>query len=205
MIEKSWSRQDIQTEFSDCHSLQEIIEKVTQERRRANELICNIRVNGEFLSEERERELAGLGPGELNHLEIMSQSQEELIENSLQGQIELIVSMKTQVIECYTGFRQREISESYSIFCTVLESCQFLAEALGLIKQNLNSVDVSLSEVQWQQAEDVFQAAIKELLLAYEAKDFQLAADVLEYELGESLGGWEKVLQNCLKVTSSEV
>ncbi|MEO0334755.1 MAG: hypothetical protein AAF202_00055 [Pseudomonadota bacterium] len=203
MIERSWSRQDIQSEFSDCGSLEEIIEKVTQERRKANELVCDIRVNGEFLSEERERELAGLARGELEQLEIMSQSQEELVVSSLETQMELIVSLKAQVVQCYSGFRTQGAEESYSIFCTVLEGCQFLAEALGLIKQNLIAIEVSLSEVKWQQAEEKFQASVRELLQAYEIKDIQLAADVLEYELGESLGGWEQVLKSCLEITPS--
>jgi hypothetical protein len=203
MIERSWSQKDIQVEFSDCCSLQEIINKVTQQRRKVNELICDIRVNGEFLSEERERELAGLARGELQHLKIMSQSQEELIESSLKTQIELIVSLKTQVVQCYSGFRNQKVQETYGVFCTVLEGCQFLAEALGLIKQNLIAVEVSLSDVEWQPAEEQFQGSVKELLLAYENKDIQLAADVLEYELGESLVSWENVLRSCLELTAN--
>lgn len=196
MIEKAWKGTEIEEAFAECKTLGDIIEKVTKDSQAENNLVCDIRVNGEFLSEERERELSHVSKSSVESFEIVAQSPIELLKNSMGSQIQLLQDLKMHIVHCYTKFRVGNPKEAHSEFCTVLEGCQFLAEALGLIKQNLRDQKViSLKNIGWSDAETRFESTVREILDAYEKEDFQLAADAMEYDLQETLDQWRETLR----------
>jgi hypothetical protein len=73
----------------------------------------------------------------------------------------------------------------------VLDSCRWLSDWLFLVKKSCgNWAHVKISEDIWRRAELTFTNVLRDLCSAYENKDFVALADILEYELSNSLGQW---------------
>ena len=194
MQNKKWDSSQIAHSYPDCPDLKSLIRRINEESWRSRQVICEIRLNGRFLSEEEEIELGETPAGEIQSLEVSTQSTDELIKNSVQSYLQLIPQIKKAAIDCSEDFREYKMKEGQILFTDVLDGCRWMTDALFLLKNSMKDWDGFMElGPEWATLESQYSNVVNELVQAYESNDTLLLADVLEYELSNSLDGWASV------------
>lgn len=204
MESKQWSNEDILSEFESCNNLSEVIDSLEKEYWTKGRVVCEIRVNGVFLTEEDESRLGQENISAIERLEIKSRLPKELMMDAVQSYRELIPEIKNNVLDAAECYREMDVKRAQESFSSVLDACRWLTDALFLLKKNVrNWLRTDLDGEGWKTCEARYIEVIKEIMVAFEAKDYVLLSDLLEYELANSLDEWliqlssaDKVLKN---------
>ncbi|MCB0408262.1 MAG: hypothetical protein KDD34_08665 [Bdellovibrionales bacterium] len=196
MKTRKWTFKEIAQSFPQCQTLSEIISCINEEVWKSKSVVCEIRVNESFLSEEDEIKHAQMGKEQIQTIEVNTQTTEELIQSSVRSYIQFIPQIKQAAIHCSEDFRELKFDEGQSLFTDVLDGCRWMTDALFLLKSSIHKWDGFLElGPEWQELERQYSRVVNELVQAYETNDTQLLADVLEYELSNSLDGWVHVFE----------
>lgn len=191
-----WVNSEITARFPECRCLSEIIEKLERELFDQGEVICEIRVNDKALSENEEKQLGASSIEEIFSFEVMSQKTHELITQSIQSVLDWVPQVQSLAEQAAVCFRTGKDTEARKYFKEVLESCEWLTEALKLLMPEFSKISGNANFVtQWDAVERIYFDAVQEMFDAYENKDFILVGDVLEFELSSALDKWLELLR----------
>lgn len=193
----TWSDLDLKKEFADCKDLSEIIQQLEEKIWEQGEVICEVHVNDIFLSENDEERFAKEKIEDIQKLIVLSRKPEELISESLTSAIDLFPKVKSGAVTIADEFRNHGEQASKRSFVELLDACQWISESLFLLKSMLiQKVGKSEFEERWKSIEVLFARVAQDSLKAYDAKDYVLLSDILEYDLTESLDQWYNLLQS---------
>ena len=206
MQTKRWSNEALQTEFGGCNVLRDVITELESKFLVSGEVICEIRVNGMFLTEEDEAKFANSHLSEITELEISSRRPQDLISESLQSTLEWVPKVRDYALETSDQLREVGIDKSQVSFAEVLDGCRWLTDALSLLK----SVIITLSEndrfeERWLAAENGLSEVVCEIVEAYDAGDCSRLADTIEYDLSTCLDAWNDLLNSEPKIIARSV
>jgi hypothetical protein len=193
---KTWDKSEIQDQFSHCPTLKEIIGAVEKAAESLGRVVCSISINGSRLTEREEGVLAHTLREDIDVIEVAIEAPSQLVADTLVSLRVGMLQIRDRGIEISEEFRKGVFSSAQRGFCTVMEQTQYTMDALRALKPRLR-VSSSDGAQTWQAAEQQSQAMIAELMQAYSDKDYVLVADVLEYELYNSMEAWIKALDTC--------
>lgn len=190
MTTSVWANTEISTEFPQAQTLSEVISALEATFQLKGEVICEIQVNGIAITEEDEVRLGGTPITEIESLIICSSEPARLIDQALGSCKEFIPHVKQSCIRTSEKLRGTDVAAAQSQFIETMEGCYWLVDTLRHVRgaskgQNLD---------QWTGYENKMASVVREVVVAYEAKDYVLVADLLEYELSEAVAAWETVL-----------
>lgn len=184
----------IQAEFSQCQDLSEIIQSLEKKCWQDGRVICEIHVNGLYLSEEDERRFAGTLLSDLNNLEIRTRDPEVLVDEALVSVQSWIPQIKVASLGTAQALQEGDLSGGLKKMKQIFEGCRWLSDALLLLK-NLSLRGTESWTQDWARCERDFTALTRGLLSALESKDYVLVADQLEYDMSNVLDKWLELLQ----------
>lgn len=191
MQKTTWTAEQIDAEFGDLGSLSDVIKVIEGYFWHRGEVICEIRVNGMFMDGKDEIRFASERVENLESIEIKSQRPQDLLAETLRSVSEYLPRVRESAILVAERFQQGNNDEAHRLCLKVLDSCRWLSDWLFLVKKSCgNWAHVKVSEDLWRRAELAFTNVLRDLCSAYENKDFVALADILEYELSNSLGQW---------------
>jgi len=176
-----YNKNVLDADFSDCRDLREIIARLEIVAEKKGHVVTRIQVNGLDLCEEGEKRLSGTPRAELQDLLVHTESTTALVEKSIQTTVDHIRRIQSTTLSLAEALRLNPGANLHQQFSYVVSSCHLLTDALLAIKQHV-TIDTA--------AELHFLATVRELIAAYESHDMMLVADVLEYELSNSLDQW---------------
>ncbi len=195
------SSDEIVQSYINCDRLCELIQVLENEAQKKDRVVCQVKVNGMVLTEADEVRLAESKLSTVHEIEVETESVAELKKNSVLTIIQLSEALSSEVIrlaDVYRGNFQRDPrtgSDARSRFVAVIKNTQILTEALILLKPILKEQNSSAEfSDNWQENENHMIATLRELTEAFQAEDWSLLADVLEYELSTSLDKWRNLL-----------
>lgn len=198
-VEK-FNRGDFQADpFSSCGNLREVIGQIEGRARGRGRVVCGISVNGMRLSEQDELRLANTELKDIEFIEVETEDPAHLVRSTLDSQLALINEIERVGLACAEAFRRPDLSQAEALLLSLLDGCRWLTDSLMALRGAESwwaSSETDLS--QWNEAENDFRRVTKEVLGAVETKDLILLADLLEYDLANSLGRWRdqiKILQ----------
>jgi hypothetical protein len=192
----TWHHKELRSEFPASRNLKELMTEINKRLWIDECVICDVRLNNQELTEEAEIENAHLPVSQIQLLEVTAQTLPELITHSVETHIKFIPRIKAAAIECSEEFRNQNMPLGQASLVDVLESCQWMTEALSLLKNSIKQWDGFMEfGPDWGEKETQYSTVVNELVQAYQSSDVQLLADVLEYELANSLDGWVEVFE----------
>ena len=193
-----WSKNSIQSEFGHCQSLSEVVKSLEQKLWSQDQVICQIHVNGLFLSELEEAKFANTKIGEIDELKIVAKGQKELTEDSVLSLLEWLPQVKELCLNVSEALRLQDAAAEKG-FMNVVENVQYLSEALVLLRPRLLGEGRNDAYRQkWSHLEVQFREHTKELLAAFEKGDMILVGDILDYELTTLFESWGDFLKENL-------
>jgi hypothetical protein len=192
-----YSRDEIAREYSDCAELKDIILALENSTKKLGRVICMVKVNGLKLSESDEERLADTKISEIHEIEIQVSEADIILKNSVNALEDYIQVLRQRVLSASEQFRNSRGQTMAHLFAEIIQSTQLLNEALMTLKPVMlkNANGNSAFNELWQKTENHFLSTISELAAAYEAQDFVLVADVLEYEMHTSVDNWFDIIR----------
>lgn len=197
MTTSVWVNNELKTDFPKAQTLREVIGQVEANFQLKGEVICEIQVNGISINEEDEVRLAETPVTDIESLLVCSSEPARLIDQALDSCREFIPHVKDSCLRTSEALRGTDANEAQSRFIETMDSCFWLVDTLRHIRgaSRVNKVSQETGDLdQWTKQEEKMAKVVKEVVTAFEAKDYVLVADLLEYELSEAVNIWASVL-----------
>lgn len=196
MTTSVWAKPEISADFPQAQTLSEVIGELEAKFQLKGEVICEIQVNGVAIDEEDEVRLAETPVTDIESLIICSSEPARLVDQALNSCREFVPHVKDACVRTSEKFRGNDAASAQSQFVETMEGCYWLVDTLRHIRGASNKSDSIQNLDQWTNHEQKMAQVVREVVVAYEAKDFVLVADLLEYELSEAVSSWETVLKS---------
>lgn len=202
MITLRYSQEQLHSQYPDCQTLSELFRAVEKTAEHDGRVVCQFRINGVNFTEADEKKLEPLSMREVTLVEVLVDTPENLLNSVIGNWIEELPRMVIQADGIATALREDGFNVQYTPIVRLIDSCQFLTESLLSIR-SFPSVQAALDEKVWEDSTGQMQKAITETLTAFEKKDSNWVADVIEYDLANCLQHWQEVLKGLYgKLTS---
>lgn len=192
-----WKDNEVQENFSQCKTLDEVIQQLESQFHTKGEVICEIRINGVFLSSEDEEKFAGSSLNEIHELEITTEKPDELIADSLRSVLAHLPKIKESALLSADLFRAAPSGKEQAVFSDTMEACHWLTDALSLLRNFLvRKVESEKFVESWNLLEKQYIGVVRELLVAFESQDLIQLSDAMEYDLTTTMDKWLELLQS---------
>lgn len=202
MITLRYSQEQLHSQYPNCQTLSELFRAVEKSAETDGRVVCQFRINGVNFTEADEKKLEPLSMQEVNVVEVLVDTPDNLLNSVISNWIEELPRMVIQSDGISTSLREDGFNVQYTPIVRLIDSCQFLTESLVSIK-TFPSVQSLLDDATWDATTNQMQKAISETLTAFEKKDSNWVADVIEYDLANCLQQWQDVLKGLYgKLTS---
>jgi hypothetical protein len=188
---KKWTNDEIRGEFPAVSNLQDVVGNIEEKLWKTGRVVCEVRVNGMFFSEDDEKKFASTPLDDIAMLEIRSRSQEDLINDTLGSFYEILPKLEKLALETSVIMRGAQSNEVGGKIKEILDATCWLTDALKLIKYTVFEIVKDEGfEQDWNNLEKQYTKVITEVLKAFEINDWVLLADVFEYDLTTVSHNW---------------
>lgn len=181
-------------QFPGVTDLSQVFQAFEKKFEQEGQVICQFRINGLQLTEADEIKAKFVSMNEVENVEILVDTPANLLEAVIVNWIDEIPSMIAKTDEVADRFRKEGFQIQYTPFVRIVDSCQFLIDSLLSI-QSLKGQSGVVGSAEWRKLEASTVKAIGESLAAFEKKDANWLADVLEYDLANALQNWHELLK----------
>lgn len=198
MGHKILSNEELMIRFQDNATLSDVIRALEVEFEPMNEVVCQIKVNGVSMSEADEAKYASTPARDLFSVEVTTKSPQKILVEVVDNWIAEVPKMILMNDQLSQELRFQGATGQLKALVNLIENCQLLVESILSMEALFEGLK-TLKEDSWKGAQKVASAAIGEALFAFQKKDFNLMADVLEYDLGHALQTWLDLLNSIQK------
>lgn len=194
MLTHRFTGSQIVQKFPDLQDLKQVFDAFEKQFQTEGQVICQFRINGIQFSEADEVKAVGIAVSEIENVEILVDTPENLLNAVIINWIEEIPALIQRTDQIAESLRKEGFQIQYTPFVRLVDSCQFLIDSLLSI-QSLKSEHPVVGSQNWRRLEASTVKSIGESLAAFEKKDANWLADVLEYDLANSLQNWFELLE----------
>ena len=159
----------------------------------SGQVACQFHINGLSLTESDEQKFANLSVREIEILEISYQTPENLLTGLLDGWIKKLPEMTKSSDTLSEAIKFRGLDGHFKDLVDLIDNAQLLVDSLLTI-DSLFSKFPTVASPEWKQNEITTAEAVGQTLAAFQKKDFNLVADILEYDLGHSIQMWFELI-----------
>ncbi len=193
MITQRYNTDDIQGFFPGLSNLSELFAAIEQKTLADGHVVCQFRVNGMNFSENDEKRAQEMVIGDIEHVEILVDTPMNLLASVILNWIEDLPRMIQRADLLASGIRDEGLQAQYTPFVRLIDDCQFLTDSLLSIR-TFPVAAQTVGQPEWEEAEKETAKAVGESLKAFEKKDSNWLADVIEYDIANSLQKWHELL-----------
>ena len=194
MKKQEWSGEEIQRAFPTATNLLDLIRSAEEQVVDEGRVVCEIFVNGTQFSEKDEGRWASEPIGSIHKFAVGTESVDVLLVDTIESAKNYVNQLSQASLIASERFRAGQLPESREIFGTVVDGASWLLEMVDQIRRVAGEKDWRMNRLAWDEAEEALKKQTRELLTAFEAEDFVLVADLLEYDWTSGLELWLKYL-----------
>ncbi len=195
MTDRSWSFEQIQTEFTGCETLGEVVRKLEFLAAVNGEVVCEIRVNEKMLADDIDDVQSQAGVSDIQSISMKSELPESLIAQALNSAIGFIGLLSDASIQTSELFRDGDVRPGNERFREVIDGCQWFVETLSHARGAASGLGRPVESAErWHAAERMLFKVVEELTETFDRRDMIVVADILEFELTAALEMWRPIL-----------
>lgn len=195
MTDRSWSFEQIQTEFTGCETLGEVVRKLEFLAAVNGEVVCEIRVNEKMLADDIDDVQSQAGVSDIQSISMKSELPESLIAQALNSAIGFIGLLSDVSIQTSELFRDGDVRPGNERFREVIDGCQWFVETLSHARGAASGLGRPVESAErWHAAERMLFKVVEELTETFDRRDMIVVADILEFELTAALEMWRPIL-----------
>lgn len=190
------SNKEIAANYSDCNTLSDLISKIEKKGWTEGQVICGITLNGMKLSEGDEQKLQASAATDINEIHFQLNNINSVVESTVSSILEWFPAGVEGTLLTSELLRAGDEIKAFEVFTQVVESCCWVSDSLHLLKTMCDKKIKEKDLLQrWDSSEVKLKSDIENLISSIKSKNYQLTADLLEYELVESLQEWSSILK----------
>lgn len=200
MTDRSWSFDQIRTEFTGCETLGEVVKKLEFLAATTGEVVCEIRVNDKMLAEDLGDAESQAGVNHIHSISMKSERPESLITQALESATGFIGVLTDASLRTAEFFRDGDVGPGNEHFREVVEGCQWFVETLNHACGAASGLGKPVDGAErWHAAERMLFKVVQEITETFDRRDVISVADILEFELTAALEMWHPILVHEVK------
>lgn len=196
MKTREWTKTDIAAQFANCSDLSSLIKQVEKRCADDDEVVCEIRVNGVVLDEADEARFGATELARIDQLAIKVSAVQNLVDEAILALNDYIPEMIRISVLTADRFRNDEIETACRSLDAITQGSRWLVDMFAQLRRNKIISRKQIEEPTWTRSEGEFLRVTRDLVTAFEAKDYVLLSDVLEYDWVTALQGWLDLLRS---------
>lgn len=179
--------------FGPDSALNMIIQHYEEEFQKKGEVICRIHLNELNLSEDDEHRLKNTPISEIKKLEVDTENPLQLYNDVLEYWKRHLPQLVLTSDKISQSLRFKSIDQSAVELSRFIDQCHLLVNSLNSINSLCQHRSMALPP-HWSQTEMKLWKAFNELLDSFNSKNTSVMADIIEYDLADSLQSWLSVI-----------
>lgn len=200
MIQKTWDNRRILSEFFDCDNFGEVIGKIKEGLDDINQVICEVKLNSEVLTEVQESDYYSLPLEDIHRLDILSEEPSRLFQETLEGTKKFITELQETAYQAGSAYRGKDIKKAAQLFEKLLNTSDWLVEVLVNVEARLPDLGYKVHKIDevnelWRLAENEFSGVLSKIMSSFKSRDFIGLAGILELEFTNALESWVDYLE----------
>jgi hypothetical protein len=177
-----------------CENIEELIKQIEVDQLREGNVVCQFVINGIKLSDADEIRMKSLNISDLESVTLLIAKPENLLREIIQNWKNEIPKIIAHADGLSSLIRERGMESQISSFIQLIESCQLLVQSLISLSNVIDTQKI-FETGQWFLSERLLADAIGETLNVFDQKDSTTLADVIEYDLANSLVNWLEIFE----------
>lgn len=188
----SFSKSEISNLYPGMETLGVLLGQLEKEAQTRGEVICEIQVNGKSILNDEAA--AGLLPlGDVESLSITAQKPIDLLAETISSACEYLDRLVVALEKNAFLFRGNDLKKAHEFHRSCIEGTQWFVQMVSLFKSAYeNAYQQSLNG--WAENERELAQILKTVLEAFNSKNLVLMADLIEYDLLNTLQKWREEL-----------
>jgi hypothetical protein len=195
MNQLNFNKQDLVARFGEEAKLSEVFSQIEKDLKVINEVVCQFKVNGLALDEQGEKRLSDAQVLEVETLVVHSQSPQAILSNVLRNWSDRLPELIQMNDDLAQAIRFQGVDGQLKNLVDLIDESQLLVDSIMSIDTVFSNLEIVGSEA-WKKAQRDMAHGIGEALQAFQKKDFNWLADILEYDMGHSLQTWMELLES---------
>jgi hypothetical protein len=174
--------------------LVDLINHFENEFEKKGEVICRVHINDLPLNEEEELRFGNTQIKYIQRFELETEDPNQLIIDVLQKwqtDLPLLITSSDSIAQ---NIRFEGLEKSYTQFSQFIDTCHLLVSSLASIR-SLVSENSPVQISNWTTAEKQLWTCFDDLVSAFNTKNDNLIADIIEYDLANALQTWLNLLK----------
>jgi len=193
MSHLSLNQHELLQVFGPDSDLKYIINHYEEEFQKKGEVICRIHLNDLNLSEDDESRLKDTPISEIKTLAVDTENPLHLFDDVLKYWTKHLPNLIDSSDKLAQSLRFKSIDQSAVELSKFIDHCHLLVNSLNSINSLCQHRSITLPS-RWITSELKLWKAFNELLDNFNNKNTTIMADIIEYDLGDSLQTWFEVL-----------
>lgn len=193
MNQISLKQSELVAQFGEVGNLASIIEFYEKKFEAKGEVICRVSLNNLDLSEADEAKFGQITITDIQSLSIATENTGKLTHGIVNDWIANLPELIKSADQVAQQIRLKGFSNSLTSFAQIIDACQLLVSSLSALKSVLlqsQSIDLQ----QWEMAESKLKTSFDQVMEACQMNNETELADIIEYDLADSLTDWQRVL-----------
>jgi hypothetical protein len=204
MKQISLNEDQIQTLKTQCHNIEDLIQQLESDQSIQGHVICQFVINGIKLSDSDELRMKSFQITDLSSITLLLDKPENLLKEIIQNWKNEIPKIIAHADGLASLIREKGIDNQISSFIQLVESCQLLVQSLMSLSHVIDTQKV-FETGQWFLSEKMLAEAVGETLEGFSQKDSKNLADIIEYDLANSLVYWLEIFEKLDQYNESEI
>lgn len=188
--------------YNEDTPLSQVFGDIEKELDTKNCVVCQYIINGQSIPEMEEATYADWKINQVQTLEYLSEDTDQLVLDVLQSWAEALPELMEKTEKLSEDLRFNPDAKTLNSLVVLFENCEFLVQSIIPLKSYLPASSAAGLEMA-NEADKKTNQTLQEAIVSFEKKDFNLLADIIEYDLISALQSWEKVL-SLIKTTIKE-
>ena len=174
-------------------TLSQVFGDIEKELDAKNCVVCQYFINGEAIPEMEEISYSDWKISQVQTLEYLSEDSDQLVVDVLQSWVDALPELIEKTEKISEDLRFNPQAKTLNSLVTLFENCEFLVQSIIPLKVYIPASSAAGLEMV-NEADQKTTQTLQEAIVSFEKKDFNLLADIIEYDLISALQSWEKVL-----------
>lgn len=180
--------------FHTCNNLGQVIASLEKLGENEKKFLTKIFLNGKLLDQDEEYLLENLSISEIDYLEVEFQSLNEIIAQSISDIIATLQQIQVRAIQFARDIRKSKSIDREKVKFSLIECRTFIQSIEEVFIANQQGKFRIRHLPLWNEAEKELTNILQCILQSHEVGTPEFVADLLEYDLIQSLDQWEDTL-----------
>ncbi len=176
-------------------TLGQIFSDIEKDLQAMNRVVCRYVLNGVELREEDEQKFLQMPVEDIQTLEYFAENSDDLVHDVIYAWVAAVPELIQATEKIAQVLRLKGPQGQLKNIHELIHNCEYLIDSMISLKYILSDAIMTGTQ-DWIAAEKISHATVSQAVSAMLKKDFNLLADILDYDLVNTLQKWQVCLIN---------